>query len=97
MKEKTAAEKLIELIPSGAEIKTAIFEGDMDEKMLDEWLWERIFKGNDFLALEKEQMKDFYDEGKENEYQYHINCKPINYHDIQTAEQYYNTKYNPKN
>jgi len=56
----TAVEQLIELIPSGAEIKTAIFEGNMDEKMLDEWLWERIFRGKDFLSLQKQQIIDAY-------------------------------------
>jgi len=58
MENKTALTQLIERIPSAQEIKTAIFEGDMDEKMLDEWLWEKIFKGIDYLAIEKRQIID---------------------------------------
>lgn len=57
MENKTALMQLMERIPSAQEIKTAILEGDMDEKMLDEWLWEKIFKGIDYLAIEQKQIE----------------------------------------
>ena len=55
---KLVIQELLEFIPDASEIKQAIFEEDMDEKMLDEWLFNRIFK-NDFLDKQKQQMIDF--------------------------------------
>lgn len=57
--QKFVIEELLENIPEASEIKQAIFEKDMDEKMLDEWLFNRIFKSNNFLERQKQQMIDF--------------------------------------
>ena len=43
-KELTPMQELIELIPDAYQIKQFISENDADEKMLDEWLFDRIFK-----------------------------------------------------
>jgi len=59
----TPIQKLLKLIPDGAEIKQAIFDNDMDEKMLDEWLWERLYKGKDWVKLEKDAIIDAYTQG----------------------------------
>jgi len=55
---KTAVQQLLELIPDAYEIKDYIFENDADTKMLDRWLWERMFKGKDWVDLEKQQIID---------------------------------------
>lgn len=51
-----------------------------------EWL-------NSLLEKEKQQIIEAYDEGREIEYQYHINCDPVNYSDVRTSEQYYNNTF----
>jgi len=55
---QTAVQELISLIPDAKEIKEYISEVQPDEKMLDEWLWERMFKGRNWIEKEKEQMFD---------------------------------------
>jgi len=57
--QKLVIQELLETIPEASEIKQAIFENDMDEKMLDEWLFTRIFKSNNFVERQKQQMIDF--------------------------------------
>ena len=56
---KTVIHELLDLIPSGQEIKQVIFDNDMDGKMLDDWLWERLYKGNNWIKKERKQMIDF--------------------------------------
>ena len=53
---KTPMQELLALIPDAREIKEYISEVQPDEKMLDEWLWERMFKGRNWIEKEKEQM-----------------------------------------
>jgi len=50
----TPIEQLLSLIPDASEIKNYIFENDPDEKMLDEWLYERIYKDRDWLKIEQD-------------------------------------------
>jgi hypothetical protein len=51
-------EELLSLIPTGQDIKSFISENDADEKMIDEWLWERIYKDRDWVkALSKAEDK----------------------------------------
>jgi len=59
---KTVIQQLLELIPDAAQIKQYMSENEPDEKMLDEWLWERIFKGRDWKAKEREQIVEAYNE-----------------------------------
>lgn len=68
MEKQTAVRQLLSLIPDAAEIKAFISENDADEKMLDEWLWERIYKGKDWEALEKQQIVEAFDSGDRNQY-----------------------------
>jgi len=60
---KTVVQQLLELIPDAYEIKDYIFENDADTKMLDRWLWEKMFKGKDWVELEKQQIIDAYGKG----------------------------------
>lgn len=83
---KTPMQELLELIPSAAEIKEYLSNTDADEKMLDEWLWERIFKGNDWLLKEKQQIIDAITYGQNN---HTVSITS----DIEIAEQYYNEQY----
>jgi hypothetical protein len=53
---KTAMQELIGLIPDAKEINEYISNNQPDEKMLDEWLWERMFKGRNWIEKEKEQI-----------------------------------------
>jgi len=46
-------------------------------------------KAIELLEKEKKQIIEAYDEGKEYEYQYHINCDPVKYEDVKTSEKYY--------
>ena len=59
---KTLLSQFIDIIPNASEIKQYIFENDPDEKMLDEWLWERMYK-KDWLNLEKQQIINAYETG----------------------------------
>ncbi len=64
MEKQTAVRQLLSLIPDAAEIKAFISENDADEKTLDEWLWERIYKGKDWEAIEKQQIVDAHIAGQ---------------------------------
>ena len=59
-KKQTAVRQLLNAIPEASEIKDFISENNADEKMLDEWLWERIYKGRDYLQMEREQIEEAY-------------------------------------
>ena len=59
----TPIQELLSLIPSGQEIKQAISDNDMDEKMLDEWLWGRIYKGKNWNELEQSLILQSHSEG----------------------------------
>lgn len=63
MKQKTAIEELLSLIPSGQEIMAYISDNQPDEKMLDEWLWERIWKDRDWVGKNREQIEEAYFKG----------------------------------
>jgi hypothetical protein len=54
---KTPIEQLLSLIPDADEIIMYISEYQPDTKMLDEWLYERIYKGRDWVNIEKEYFK----------------------------------------
>jgi hypothetical protein len=58
MGQQTAVDLLLTKIPNAAEIKEFISNNDADEKMLDEWLFERIYKGVDYKQMEKQQRKN---------------------------------------
>jgi len=60
MKQKTAIEELLSLIPSGQDIMAYIADNQPDEKMLDEWLWERIWKDRDWIGKNREQIEEAY-------------------------------------
>lgn len=59
-----------------------------------EWLKARMTvtpqMEEELLTKEKQQIIDAYEEGKEMEYQYHINCDPVHYENVKTSEKYYN-------
>jgi hypothetical protein len=59
MAQQTAVDLLLTKIPNAAEIKEFISNNDADEKMLDEWLFERIYKGVDYKQMEKQQHEKF--------------------------------------
>lgn len=61
---KTAMQELLESIPNAYEIKMFISENDADEKMLDEFLFERIYKNKNWLEKEKEQIENAFYEAK---------------------------------
>jgi flagellar biosynthesis/type III secretory pathway protein FliH len=67
-KKQTVVFELLSAIPTGAEIKQFIFENDADEKMLDEWLWAKVYKAKDWKQMEREQIEEAYNEGADNEY-----------------------------
>lgn len=71
-KKQTAVFELLSVIPTGAEIKQFIFENDADEKMLDEWLWAKIYKAKDWKQMEREQMIDLVQSLKD--YTYESDC-----------------------
>ena len=54
---KTPIEQLLSLIPDADEIIMYMSEYHPDTKMLDEWLYERIYKGRDWINIEKEYFK----------------------------------------
>jgi hypothetical protein len=54
---KTPIQQLLDLIPDADEIITYMFEYQPDTKMLDNWLYERIYKGRDWANIEKEYFK----------------------------------------
>lgn len=62
---QTAVKLLLSKIPDASEIKSFISENDADEKMLDEWLWEKIYKGVDYIAMEREQIESAYSQAHE--------------------------------
>lgn len=62
---KTVIQQLLELIPDAAQIKQYMSENYPDEKMLDEWLHEKIYKGKDWEKLEKEQIINSFDMGND--------------------------------
>ena len=80
----TPMQELLNLIPSGQEIKQAISDNDMDEKMLDEWLWERIYKDKDWVGLDRLQIVDAFNEG-------HWNAE--DWHEPHDGGTYYNNKF----
>lgn len=51
----TAVDLLLTKIPNASEIKEFISNNGADEKMLDEWLFERIYKGVDYKEMEEQQ------------------------------------------
>ena len=63
MKQKTAIEELLSLIPSGQDIMAYIADNQPDEKMLDEWLWERIWKDRDWIGKNREQIEEANNSG----------------------------------
>jgi len=54
---KTPIQQLLDLIPDADEIITYMFEYQPDTKMLDNWLYERIYKGRDWINIEKEYIR----------------------------------------
>lgn len=62
---KTIVQQLLTNIPDASQIKQFIFENDADEKMLDEWLFEKIYQGKDWEELEKEQIVSSFDMGND--------------------------------
>jgi len=84
---KTAMQELISLIPDAREIKEYISEVQPDEKMLDEWLWEKMYKGRNWIEKEKEQIQKAFSDGQET---------PINHPTLPhySREEYYNDNYN---
>lgn len=79
----TALQQLINCIPTAEEIKEYISEYQPDTKMLDEWLWERIYKDKNWIELEKQQIIDAY-----------IGYNSIREQNLPFAEQYYNETFN---
>jgi len=86
---QTALRQLLNCIPNATEIMDYISENQADEKMLDNWLWERIYKDREWIKMEKEQISDafwngggdiFTDTGK-----------------LVTGEMYYNETYGKDN
>lgn len=53
----TPIQQLLSIIPDADEIITYISEHQPDTKMLDEWLYERIYKNRDWVNIEKEFFK----------------------------------------
>jgi len=84
-KKQTPIEELLKLIPDASDIKMFISENDADEKMLDEWLWERIFKGNDWVEKEKQVIVDAFIQG--NREVFYDGTEEV------MANAYYNNKY----
>lgn len=78
---KTAMQELIDLIPDAKQIKDFIHENDADEKMLDQWLHERIYLNKDWIEKEKQQIIDAYEARKRCIMKY------------PNGEQYYNSQF----
>ena len=88
---KTAVKELLELIPEASDIMEFISENQADEKMLDMWLWERMFNRKDWVELEKKQIVDAYLSATG----YSGNCESnimrmLDKRFLEQAEQYYN-------
>lgn len=62
-KMQTVVQQLLANIPDAAQIKQFIFENDADEKMLDEWLFERIYRGKNWEKLEREEIEKAFEVG----------------------------------
>ena len=56
---ETVVNELLKYIPSGYDIKQYLSENDPDENMLDEWLFENIYKNKNWLEKEKDQLINF--------------------------------------
>lgn len=84
---KTAMQELLSIIPDASEIKGFISENDADEKMLDEWLWERLYKDKDWIKKEKQQIIDAFLNGDDAVFHF---CKS---EDWASANDYYNETY----
>ena len=65
-----------------------ISENQADEKMLDNWLWERIYKDREWIKMEKEQITEAHLQGLYSE---------IKMRGEKQAEQYYNENYGKDN
>jgi len=87
----TAVDLLLTKIPNAAEIKEFISNNDADEKMLDEWLFERIYKGVDYKQMEREQHADTWLDSRTSYYGDDYIGKQ------QTFEQYYTQIYGKQN
>jgi len=87
MAQQTAVDLLLTKIPNAAEIKEFISNNDADEKMLDEWLFERIYKGVDYKEMEKQQIETAYNKGTIHGIDYPTDKFPL------TGEQYYTQTY----
>lgn len=57
-KQLASVEILLSKIPNAAEIKAFISENDPDEKMLDEWLWEKIHKWVDYKQMHRKEIEE---------------------------------------
>jgi len=88
---KTALQELISVIPDAREIMEFISEVQPDEKMLDEWLWDRLYKGRNWLEKEKEQIINAHLEGWSDAYDY---LKSDSNDQARQAEDYFNQTYN---
>lgn len=86
MSKQTACTQLLNAIPEASEIKDFIQENNADTKMLDEWLWERIYKGRDYLAMERRQIEEAVTYGQNN-HSYWIE------EDLMKASDYYSQTY----
>jgi hypothetical protein len=83
---QTAVEQLIDCIPSATEIMDYIHDYQPDEKMLDNWLWERIYKDREWVKMEKEQIIDSFRNGLDDFYD-----KDTSFYE--NGEKYYNQTY----
>jgi len=80
---RTALQQLIDCIPIAEEIKEYISEYQPDTKMLDEWLWEKIYKNKNWIELEKQQIIDAF-----------LGHDSDTEDNLEVAETYYNETYN---
>jgi len=84
-KKQKAVRQLLNAIPEASEIKDFISENNADTKMLDEWLWERIYEGRDYLQMEREQIVNAFK-----------HAQALHSIDDETrAEQYYQNTFKP--
>lgn len=90
---KTAINELLNLIPNGYDIKQYISENDPDEKMLDEWLCERIYKNKNWLEKEKQQIIDAHEKGQKDA----LNYNPERHgNEMPTGSKYFYETFNVK-
>jgi hypothetical protein len=85
-KKQTVVFELLSAIPTGAEIKQFIFDNDADEKMLDEWLWAKVYKAKDWKQMEREQIDEAAVYG--NRQEFYDGTESI-------GQQYYNETFKP--